>query len=74
MSNVTLIWLSLSTLALAGFAATAAHAFRDFSRSQLRDLFRRRNQLLRYEEIAEHHRQAALGAESLRVFATRAGQ
>jgi CBS domain containing-hemolysin-like protein len=60
----------VSALILACFAATAAQAFRDFSRSQLRELLRHRNQLPRYDEIIEHHRQAALGAESLRVFAT----
>ncbi len=72
MSSATLIWLCLAALGLAGFAATAAQAFRDFSRAQLRELLRYRNQLPRYDEIIEHHRQAALGAESLRVFTTAA--
>jgi len=72
VSSTILICLCLAALALAGFAATAAQAFRDFSRAQLRELLRYRNQLERYDEISEHHRQAALGAESLRVFATAA--
>ena len=70
MSNALLIWLCVGSLACASFAATAAQAFRDFSRSHLRELLRSRNLLLRYDEIIEHHRQAALGAESWRVFAT----
>jgi CBS domain containing-hemolysin-like protein len=72
VSSATLIWLCLAALAVAGFAATAAAAFRDFSRSQLRELLRHRNQLPRHDVIVEHHRQAALGAESLRVFTTAA--
>jgi CBS domain containing-hemolysin-like protein len=70
VSNATLIWLCLLALAFAGFAASAAQAFRDFSRAQLRELLRHRKLLPRYDEIIEHHRQAASGAESLRVFAT----
>jgi CBS domain containing-hemolysin-like protein len=72
VSNAALIWFCLAALAMACFAATAAQAFRDFSRAQLRELLRHRNLLGRYDEIIEHHRQAALGAESLRVFATAA--
>jgi CBS domain containing-hemolysin-like protein len=72
VSNATLIWLSVFALGLASFAACAAQAFRDFSRSQLRELLRHRNLLPQYDEIIEHHRQAGLGAESLRVFATAA--
>jgi CBS domain containing-hemolysin-like protein len=70
VNGVTLIWLCLVALAVGSFAATAAQAFRDFSRTQLRELLRHRNQLPRYDEIVERHRQAALGAESLRVFST----
>jgi len=70
VSNATLIWLGFAALGLASFAACAAQAFRDFSRAQLRELLRAGNLLPRYDEMIEHHRQAALGAESLRVFAT----
>lgn len=73
MSGAVLIWLSILAMALAGFAAAAAHSLRDFSRAQLRELMRQRNQLPRFDEIVEHHRQAAIGAESLRVFSTAAG-
>jgi CBS domain containing-hemolysin-like protein len=72
VNSAMLVWLCLAALGVAGFAATAAAAFRDFSRAQLRELLRHRNQLPRHDEIVEHHRQAALGAESLRVFMTAA--
>jgi CBS domain containing-hemolysin-like protein len=73
MSGAVLIWLCIFAMVLAGIAATAAHSLRDFSRAQLRELMRHRNQLPRFDEIVEHHRQAAIGAESLRVFLTAAG-
>jgi len=65
-----LIWLCFFSLAAACLAAVAAHALRDFSRGLLRECLERRNQLPRYDEILEHHRGAALGAESLRLIAT----
>lgn len=73
MSGAVLIWLCILAMAFAGFAAAAAHSLRDFSRAQLRELMRHRNQLPRFDEIVEHHRQAAIGAESVRVFCTAAG-
>src|SRR5262245_42942875 len=72
VNPATLFWSSLSALAVACFAATGVHAFRDFSRAHLKELLRKRQLLPRFDEIVEHHRQAALGAESLRVFATAA--
>jgi CBS domain containing-hemolysin-like protein len=70
LNSTALIWLGLGALAMASFAATAVQAFRDFSRAQLRELLRNRNLLARYDEISQYHRQAASGAESLRVFAS----
>ena len=70
MNSTELIWVGLAALAMACFAATAVQAFRDFSRAQLRELLRNRNLLPRYDEIIQYHRQAASGAESLRVFAS----
>jgi magnesium and cobalt exporter, CNNM family len=68
--NTALLLFSLLALAVACLAATSAHSFRDFSRSHLRELLRLRGQVQRYDEIAELHPRAALGAESVRVFAT----
>jgi CBS domain containing-hemolysin-like protein len=65
-----LIWLCFAALAVACLAAVAGHALRDFSRGKLREWLETRHQLPRYEEILEQHRPAALGAESLRLFAT----
>lgn len=72
MSPYALIWFGLSALVIAGFAATAVYAFRDFSRAQLRELLRVRGTEARCDEIIRNHLPAALGAESLRVFATAA--
>ncbi len=65
-----LVWLCFAALAVACLAAVAAHALRDFSRGKLREWLETRNQLPRYDEILAEHRPAALGAESLRLFAT----
>ena len=70
MISTVLLLFSLLALAVACLAATSVHSFRDFSRSHLRELLRVRGQVLRYDEIAENHPRAALGAESVRVFAT----
>jgi CBS domain containing-hemolysin-like protein len=70
--STLLVWLGFSALAIAGFAATAVYAFRDFSRAQLRELLRARGIEPRFDEIIRSHLPAALGAESLRVFATAA--
>jgi hypothetical protein len=43
-----LFWCSLLALGVASIAAIAVYAFRDFSRPQLRDLLRDRQQLPRY--------------------------
>jgi CBS domain containing-hemolysin-like protein len=72
VTGVNLVWLSLATLAVACFAATAVQSLHDFSRSKLRDLLRGRSQEPRYDEILENHKRAELGAESLRVIATAA--
>ncbi len=70
MTSMTLLWISLVALAAASFAAVGVHMLREFSRTQVRDIFQQRNQLPRYEEILSQHNQAALGAESLRVLAS----
>jgi CBS domain containing-hemolysin-like protein len=72
VTGATLVWLSIATLAVACFAATAVQSLRDFSRSKLRDLLRNRSQEPRYDEILENYKRAELGAESLRVIATAA--
>ena len=72
MYPTLLIWFGFFSLAIAGFAATAVYAFRDFSRAQLRELLRARGIEPRFDEIIRSHLPAALGAESLRVFATAA--
>jgi CBS domain containing-hemolysin-like protein len=72
VNTAALIWFGFAALVIAGFAATAVYAFRDFSRTQLRDLLRARGMEPRYDEIIRNHLPAALGAESFRVFATAA--
>jgi CBS domain containing-hemolysin-like protein len=67
VSGAVLIWIGLFALGLACFASMAAYALRDFSRVQLRELLRDRDALPLAEEIVERHRQAALGAETVRA-------
>ena len=40
MSSGTLLWLSLAALAMACFAAIGVHVLREFSRTQVREIFR----------------------------------
>ncbi|MCC7084297.1 MAG: HlyC/CorC family transporter [Pirellulales bacterium] len=72
MTGAILVWLSLATLAVACFSATAVQSLRDFSRSKLRDRLRSRGQEPRYDQILENSKRAELGAESLRVIASAA--
>ena len=55
---------------VACLAAHGVHAFAIFRGAHLRELLRLRGLVLRCDEISRTHPQAALGAESVRVFAT----
>ncbi|HEY2880801.1 MAG TPA: hemolysin family protein [Pirellulales bacterium] len=72
MNGDLLFWLGLFSAAIACFAAMAVHSFHEFSRAQLREMLRQRNQLPRFDDIIEQHLQVSLAAESLRVLATAA--
>ncbi len=61
MTSMTLLWISLVALAMASFAAIGVHVLREFSRTQVREIFRERNQLPRYEEIMSQHQPGGLG-------------
>ena len=64
-----LFWSSLSTLILAGLAATATKVLQGFSRSGLEQYCRRRQRDDVFDQILNRHESLALGSETVQLLA-----
>ncbi|TWT96598.1 Magnesium and cobalt efflux protein CorC [Botrimarina colliarenosi] len=69
MSQSTLFWTAAASLVATSLTAISSRALREFSRTDLQEICRRRDRLDRFGEILRQHETTALGIDLLGAFA-----
>jgi CBS domain containing-hemolysin-like protein len=69
VSQNLLLWIAIASLVATVLTAVSSRALREFSRTDLQDICRRRDNLDRFGEILRQHESTALGLDFLGAFA-----
>jgi CBS domain containing-hemolysin-like protein len=69
VSQAALLWIAITSLVATVLTAVSSRALREFSRTDLQDICRRRDNLDRFGEILRLHESTALGLDLLGAFA-----